>query len=54
MKILHVSSGDLLRDEVETGSLLGQQIAETMRKGVYNLSFSFSHSLTFKYHLFFY
>lgn len=32
-KILHISSGDLLRDEINSGSILGQSIAETMKLG---------------------
>jgi len=33
VNILHVSSGNLLRNEVESGSLFGQSIAATMKKG---------------------
>jgi adenylate kinase family enzyme/Ca2+-binding EF-hand superfamily protein len=33
IKIRHVSSGDLLRKEVESGSILGKTIAETIKKG---------------------
>lgn len=33
MNILHVSSGDLLRAEIESGSMLGIAISDTMRRG---------------------